>query len=451
MRMDSRSRFWLRLQSLLLGLAVLLIIGLLALLSLRYQWVGEWSDQRYQRMPDATVELLGSLDAPLEAVVFIAPEDVLHGHVEQLMRRYQQHAPDFRYRMVNPDARPDLVRELGVEESGEIILQYRGQQERVRAPSEPRISAAIQRLQRSQDRQLLFLTGHGERSLLGEANHDLGSFGSQLLQRGHRVEALKPGAVEQIPSDAEMLVIAGPRAEWLPGVRQMVLDYLSEGGNLLWLVDDGDGDRLQFLFEYLGLDLLPGTVVEPRAEQLLGVDDPRFLVTDDYAEHPALSRLQGVSLLVAAHALDIPDPDRGWHLRPLLRSEARHWNEVTDVDNPRYDAEAGEQRGPLALGLSLSRQLDNGGGEQRIVVLGDADLLSNAYLGNGANLDLGLALVDWVGSAEQAGLAAGRASQDQRLQLDQPWLLAMGAAFLLVLPGLYLGIAGLLWWRRRRS
>ncbi len=450
MRMDSRSRFWLRLQAVLLAVAVLLIIGLLAWLSLRYDWQAEWSDQRHQRFPDATVELLQSLDGPLEAVAFVTPDDVLSSHVEQLMQRYAAHAPDFRYRIINPDARPDLVRELGIESSGEVIVEYQGRQERVHAPSEPRISTAIHRLKHRSDRVLRYLSGHGERSLEGEANHDLGALGERLRERGHQVQALGSDPTGLSPEDTELLLIAGPRADWMPGLREWVLDYVDAGGNLLWLVDDGDRDRLAFLFSHLGLDLLPGTVVEPRAEQLLGVNDPRFLVTDDYADHPGLSRLQGVSLLVAAQALDVPDPERGWQLQPLLRSEARHWNETGDVDNPSYQPDAGELQGPLTLGVSLSRETASGG-EQRIAVIGDADFLSNAYLGNGANLELGLSLVEWVGSAEPSSLATGRAAPDQRLSLSQPWLLTIGGVFLLLLPAGYLLLAGLLWWRRRRA
>ncbi len=452
MRMNRRSRLLLRLQSLLLALAVLLALGLLAWLTMRYQWVGELSDERHQRMPEATVELLQGLEAPLEAVAFVAPDDVLHAHVTQLLDRYQRHATEFRYRIVNPDARPDLVREMGVESAGEIVLSYRGRQERVKAPTEPRLSAAVQRLGRSSDRPLLFLTGHGERSLLGEANHDLGAFGAHLTERGHRLEPLRPGSAEAIPADAELLLIAGPRADWLPGTRAMLTDYLEQGGNLLWLVDDGDRDRLGFLLDYLGLDLLPGVVVEPRAGQLLGVDDPRFVVSDDYADHAALDRVQGVSLMVAAQALDVPDPERGWSVQPLLRSEARHWNATGDLDALRFQPEAGDQQGPLLLGLSLRRQLDGPAArEQRIVVMGDADWLSNAYLGNGANLKLGLGLVDWISDAAQTGLIAGRASLDQRLELGQPWLLGMGILFLLVLPSCCLLAAGGLWWRRRRA
>ncbi len=454
MFMDSKSRNWLRLQSVLLGVAVVLLLALLAWLSLRYQWTGELADGRHQAVSADTIELLQALDAPLEAVAFVPPGDVLHGHVEQLLQRYQRHAPEFRYRIINPDARPDLVRELGVEAHGEILLEYRGRRERVAVPSEPRISAAIQRLQRGPGRPLLYLTGHGERHLEGEANHDLGSFGAYLAERGHQLQALRPAASPGIPPDAELLVIAGPRADWLPGVRSMIESYLDAGGNLLWLVDHGDRERLGFLADYLGLELLPGTVVEPRAEQLLGVSDPRLLVTDDYAGHPGLQRVQGISLFVAAQALDILEPDSGWSLRPMLMSEARHWNETGNVDQPSFDASAGERRGPLLLAVSMSRPLDGdavGRGEQRVVVVGNADFLSNAYLGNGANLQLGVGLIDWLAAAERPGLVAGRASLDQRLELSQPLLLFMGFGFLLVLPGFYLGMASWLWWRRKRA
>jgi len=34
--------------------------------------------------------------------------------------------------------------------------------------------------------------------------------------------------------------------------------------------------------------------------------------------------------------------------------------------------------------------------QQRIVVVGDGDFLSNAYLGNVGNLDMGLKMVSWL-------------------------------------------------------
>ncbi len=453
MRLDRQSRFWLRFQGLLFVLLFLLVLGLLAWLSTLYVWQADVASSARQPLPEATATLLQRVEEPLVVSAFVRPDDVLEGHVRQLVERFRRHQPRIELRMINPDARPDLVRELGVTGHGELLLEYGGRQEQVGVPSEPRLSAALQRLLERRDQPLLYLTGHGERDLQGEGNHDLGAFGEYLSERGHQLQAIQPAGVPRLPLSSEALVIAGPRSDWVTDARAMITAYLDDGGNLLWLVDDDDDERLAFLVEYLGLQILPGQVVEPRAEELLGVDDPRLLVVDDYAGHPALRTVQGVSLLSGARALDVAaDTDDGdWQVEVLMRSESRHWNETGELSAPQLDEAAGEQKGPLMLGLSLRRPYPDGQGEQRVVVMGDGDFLSNAYIGNGANLALGLALVDWLSAADTEGLLAGQAAPDQRLRLTRTGLVVMGFGLLLGLPALCLLLAAALWWRRRRG
>ncbi len=451
MRLDRRSRRWLTLQGFLFTALFLLILIILGWLSTRYTWEVDISSAGRQPLPAATVALLERIEEPVEIVAFVRPDDVLDGHIRQLVERYRRVQPRMELRVINPDARPDLARDYGVEGQGEVVIEYRGRRESVGVPSEPRLSAALQRLLRSGEQPLVYLSGHGERDLQGQANHDLGAFGDYLQERGHLLQAVQP-ATGSLPAGAEALVIAGPRSEWVGDVPERIRNYLDAGGNLLWLVDDRDRERLGFLAEHLGLQLLPGTVVEPRAEELLGVDDPRLLVVDDYAGHPGLSGVQGVSLLSGARALDLADNGHGdWTVEVLLRSEPRHWNETGDLAEATLDPSAGEQEGPLMLGLSLRRPHPEGAGEQRVVVMGDANFLSNAYIGNGANLNLGLALVDWLAAADTAGLLAGQAAPDQRLQLTRQGIAFMGFGLLLGLPGSCLLVAGLLWWRRRRA
>lgn len=437
----------------------LVVLGLLAWLSTRYGISTNWSSAGRAALSDSTVELLQRMDDPLDMVAFVRPDDLLADHVTTLATRIKRHKADLRYRTVNPDRRPDLVREFQVEENGEIILEFRGRQERVKVPSEPRLAAAMERLYRADDRPIVFMTAHGERSLEGEANHDLGAFGNYLRERGHPLKALASG--EAIPGNAAVLVVTGPRTALQSGVRQRIERYLENGGNLLWLVDDRDQEHLDFLARHLSVELLPGRVVEPRAEELLGVDNPRLLALANYEPHPALDDLEGVSLFVDARALEARDDDDAddgetWDASELVMTDERHWVETGDPESPEFDAETGDIRGPLQLGMSLERMHPaqpegEGSGEQRVVVMGDADFLSNAYLGNGVNLNLGLRLVEWLSAGDGVVAVHGQATVDQQLDMERTVLLALGAGFLLVLPALFLIAAGALWWRRRRG
>ena len=450
MRIDRHTRLWLHLNSAVTGIALVLVLALVAWLSTRYTLATEWSTSGRGELADGSIELLEQLDDRLDIVAFVRPDDFLAGHIERLVERYQRHHSDLRFRAINPDTRPDLVRQFGVEGQGEMVVEYQGRQQRVAAPSEPRLSAAIAALAGSDGRPVVYPQGHGERDLRGEANHDLGSFGQHLSDQGHALEAVT--ALEDgVPEEAGLLVIAGPRSDWLPGAEAAVTRWVEQGGNLLWLVDDGDRERLAFLAEALAIEILPGQVVEPRAEELLGVDNPRLLVLGDHPRHPVVEHLEGVSLFVGARALELTGAaDERWQISQLLRSEERHWVETGDPDSPEFDADAGDRRGPLTLGLTLTRVLDEAR-EQRVAVVGNAEFLANAYVGNGANMELGLQLVDWLTDGSGAGAVPARAAPDQTLELSSTQMVVIGFGFLVAAPAAWLAAAGWAWWRRRRG
>lgn len=90
-------------------------------------------------------------------------------------------------------------------------------------------------------------------------------------------------------------------------------------------------------------------------------------------------------------------------------------------------------------------------GQQRIVILGDGDFLSNQYLGNAGNLDLGTRLVDWLAGDEQLIDVPVRLARDTQLELTDTLQVTIGLMALLGIPAALL-LAGFgIWWHRRAA
>jgi ABC-type uncharacterized transport system involved in gliding motility auxiliary subunit len=134
---------------------------------------------------------------------------------------------------------------------------------------------------------------------------------------------------------------------------------------------------------------------------------------------------------------------------PLLRSNAESWSESDDIDTASFDPKAGDTPGPLDLGIALTRPR-RGGGEQRVVVIGDGDFLSNTYIDNGGNLELGLKLINWLSGDDSFIDLQRQPDLDVDVQLSLPLLIGYGVTFLLALPVLLVGSGALVWWRRKR-
>ena len=147
-----------------------------------------------------------------------------------------------------------------------------------------------------------------------------------------------------------------------------------------------------------------------------------------------------------------------WDAKPLLRTSAQSWTELGHIPKAgeaaaaiRFDADAGEIRGPLDLGFALSRLSPSPAKrEQRAAALGDADFLSNAYLGNGGNREFGQRLFNWLLADDALIEVPDRGAPDRSLDLSQRGLGTISVGFLVALPLLLLAAGGFIAWRRRR-
>jgi ABC-type uncharacterized transport system involved in gliding motility auxiliary subunit len=103
----------------------------------------------------------------------------------------------------------------------------------------------------------------------------------------------------------------------------------------------------------------------------------------------------------------------------------------------------------MTLGLLMNRNLDDDK-QQRIAVIGDGDFISNSYLGNGSNLDLSVAVVDWLANEDSFIAIPVKTTTDGQLNLTETQSLVIALGFLMALPLCLLGIGTWVWWSRKR-
>jgi ABC-type uncharacterized transport system involved in gliding motility auxiliary subunit len=278
----------------------------------------------------------------------------------------------------------------------------------------------------------------------------MGVFGSELEHKGLHVQTLNLSDAA-IPSNTSLLVLASPQVTLLPGELKAIQDYVGRGGNLLWLGEPDAPPGLEPLAEQLGLSWLPGTVVDANSASF-GVQNPGFVVITGYPDHPVTREMTMVTVFPEAAALEVHD-QTAFRTAPLLTTLARSWTETSKLEGEiHYDPDSDERPGPLDIGVALTRTRPDGDerDQQRVVVIGDGDFLSNTYLGNGGNLDLGLNVALWLSHDDAFIDIRVRSAPDTTLVLNNTALAGIGLGFLFGLPGLLL-LAGIaIWWRRRR-
>lgn len=440
-------KFSMRIQSLLFYLLLALAVGLGGWLTNRYTTAWDWSAGARNSLTETSQQVLERLEDPLHITSFTPELPELRQQIERIIARYQRYRPDIEFEFINPDTRPELVRQLGIRVTGELRLSYQGRSENLTTVSEESISNAIQRLIQQPDRWVSVISGHGERRFDGRANHDLGGFGEELQRKGYHIHTLELATTLDIPRNTALLVIADPRVDFRPDELARIRQYLERGGNLLWLHDPGTERGLGALAEALGLSFLPGTVVDANASSL-GLENPAIALVPRYPEHPVTRRFELVTLYPHAAALEAK-ADAPWQATPLLSTLSRSWNETGPLQGEiRRDEGKGERAGPLTIGLALQRK--QGDQEQRVLVVGDSDFLSNSFLGNGGNLDLGLNMFRWLAGDDRLLAIPARTAPDRTLELSETAATVISLLFLILLPLAFLAAGLAVWWRRRK-
>lgn len=444
-----------RLNNVLYTLLLIAIALLIGFLSTRYSVVHDFSHAQRSSLGDESKRLLETLDGPVEIVSYARAQGALRKSITDFVERYRQVKHDIELTFVDPDGDPTAMRAAGVQIDGELDVRLGGRSERLRVLSENELSSALLRLSRAHERLVVFLEGEGERRADGQANADLGQFGAQLSKRGARVLHLALGATPRVPDNVELVVIANPRVTMSKEISGALLTYVERGGNLLWFLEPGEAIGLDALADAMSLRILPGVIVDG-ASQALGIGDPSMVAASRYPEHAITRGFDLTTLFPQPLALAQVTPPR-WDFKSILRSSAQSWNESGHIPkagepegNVRYDGVDGEIPGPLDFGFALTRAAPRPGGhEQRVVVMGDGDFLSNSFLGNGGNREFGGRIFDWLLTDDALIDVPERAAPDRTLTLSQGMLTTLSFTFLIALP-LMFAASGLLIWRRRK-
>lgn len=453
MKLNSRARLQLRIQS---GVFLLLFVGLLALLawlSQRYPVTIDMSTNQRNSLSQETVRLLEQIDTPIDVTLFVSPVNERKPTLEKLFNRYRQLQSNIRVQTLNPELHPDLVRAHDIRYDGEVLLEYLGRNEKISQINEANLSNAIQRLLRQGERWLVFLQGHGERNPYAEANHDYSLFATQLAGKGYTIETLNLAQISSIPDNTDVLVLASPRVALLPGEIRLLQEYIDAGGNFLWFADpEQNMDGLELLGESLASGFVPGIIIDPNS-RLMGLDRIDFALIGDYPRHPITRNLSSLSIFPQAQGIEFYG-DENWQRQNFLQSDERSWNETGELDSEVFMGDNDDENsGPLTIGMSLARNAQDDAGqtfEQRVIIVGDADFLANSYLGNGSNLEIGINLVNWLSHDDSLISISPRPAPDTRLELSPPEQLAIAIFFLLALP-LGLLVSGLRIWLKRRK
>lgn len=440
MKITHKSTRQLRIQTAIFYLLILLAASLFSQLAIQTNTHSDWTATQRHSLSETTIALLNQIKEPVTITAFISEQNNIKPEIISQLERYQAQNKLIQLQYIDPNFAPDQVRALNIQQDGEIIVQRGHRQEHVYDLSEQSLTNALIRASREQEHWLIFTEGHGERPL-SDSNFGIKLWLQEFQQKGFKSRTLNLAEHSQIPDNTAVLVIASPETAWLPGEINILKTFIQQGGNLLWLAEPDTNIHLAALAEALNIQFTAGTLIDPNGE-LLGIADPKFTIITRYADHPIAQAVPNVTLFPDAVGLTYQNTGQ-WDVLPLLSSKENVWSDIESSPGMPIFDEMADGIGPFDIGLLLSNK------DQRIAIIGDGDFLSNAYLGNAGNLDLGIALLNWLVGDDALISIPIKTGNDIQLNLSKTHSIIIGLGFFLALPILLLSIGTFIWWRRR--
>lgn len=377
--------------------------------------------------------------------------------------------PRLRVRTVDPDQHPGLASKLGIRVYNVAVLESGGRRIQVVSTEDRDVALGILRVTRASVKTICFAVGHGEYDIdnfeyhthfEGVHAHSHGAEGAAVvLMEQHGVGRLRRAleslgfaarkvtlaTAGRVPDECASLVEASPRTRYAPSEADVLAEYLGRGGAalLLYDVDFPVEPRLAGLLATAGIRVGDGVVVDPLDHYFT---DEEMVAVARYATHP-ITRGLALTFYPGARPLEIaPAPNVG--VTPLVSSSTESY--LRPLGGAR-GAVPGSRR-PHVLAAAAEGVLPGASGAQpfRLVVVGDGDFASNSFFPYMSNSDLVLAMLAWLVREERAPTMKPPVEVLPTVVLTNRQVRGIFAMTVLVIPGLVVGLGGLVWWRRRR-
>ncbi len=372
---------------------------------------------------------------------------------DKLLRLCSYESSNIGFAIINLDKNPARAKKYGISTYGEAIVECGNRKKKLNVFNEERITNAVLCVTQNSEKVIYFLKGHGEKELFDFSNKkDYSLFKRTLELENYIVKSLSLLRETQVPSDASLLVICGPKKELLTHEIKNLSLFLQGGGKLLAMIDPFTVPELVAFLKGYGI-ILGDNVIVDKGSQLIGKDYFTPVAPLYYQRHPITNGFNAGTVYHFARSVDFNaafmDSVSGI---VLVKTDPGSWAETdkNSIDQGHVLFQKGEDKdGPIGIAVFV-KPLDHIN-KWSICVFGDSDFINDYYFNILGNRDLVLNVVSWL--AQEEDLISIRPKTTRQISVSPIYLTARQGSLIfwsivVIEPAIILFIGVLIYIRR---
>jgi ABC-type uncharacterized transport system involved in gliding motility auxiliary subunit len=436
---------------------IIIILGILVFInfiSVRRHHRFDLTKNKRFSLSEQSAGVLDNLTDKVKILAFFKKGDSVTFQYKDLLNEYAYKNKNFTYEVVDPDRNPVMARNYGIEEYGTTVVLYQDKTERFTGIDEGDLTNAILKAAKKEVKKLYFLSGHGEPDIDESGDNGFAGVKKALGHETYLVEKIVLAQAENVPSDAAVLIIAGPKKALFSAELEKLTEYIQKGGSVLFMIDPMESrDIKEFVKEW---DIEVGDdIIIDQLSKLFGAGYTTPVVSQ-YEKHEITGKFKYATFFPLARSVKpLSGQKKGCDILALAKTSPSSWAE-TDYENEEVEYNQGkDMAGPVPLAVAAEITLDKTEEEEkaaisRMVVFGDSDFARNQFLPLSGNRDLFLNTVNWLAGEEDLITIRPKEAEISNVSLTRSEGINLFFLSVAFYPAVILA-AGIVVWSKRRK
>jgi ABC-type uncharacterized transport system involved in gliding motility auxiliary subunit len=435
-------------------LIVIAILGVLNFLAQRYNKSFDSTANKKYTLSDQTAKVVKGVQGDLTITYWDRPNGF--PNAEDLFNRYKGLSPKVTVEYQDVDKKRTEAIAAGVKTVPTILVNVGNKTETAKSLTEEEVTGAMVRALKGGDRAVCFTSGFGEAATTDATGSDGFGNAKDLTEKNNYKTKVVPLIPKpEIPTDCTILVVAGPKRNYLQPAVDAIKSYVENGGRALILLDPplkfkseiDENPGLVAVLDSWGVKMHNDLVLDLSGVGQLFNLGPEFPIVTKYGDHAIVREMKELPTgFPITRSLEVTKGDKTM-VSPLF-STTDDAVATEDLKNPRVDVKSAKPGARvLAAAGTYTTGKENGNG--RFVVVGTSRWISNGFLAFNGNRDLYMNMLNWLSSDEDLISIRPKDPEDRRLNMNprQAAMLFWGSVVMIPLAIIFAGVG--VWWRRR--
>lgn len=378
---------------------IFIILGFVNYLAFKNVVVWDVTKTKRNSLTEQTYQVLGDIKGEIEFKIFSLKKD--YELVRSLIELYRLKKNDIKISFVDAELAPQAVQEAGVTKVPAIEVKSGEKRRVVSELTELALTNALIKVSRTKDPTLYFSVGHGEMDLNSQENEGGSQLARMLASNTYQLRPLNLRESSQIPEDAAVLIIWGPKEGFFPSEIKAIENYIEGGGRLILALDpdvnsQGRVELMELLKKY---DLLlTNDLVIDRLKHANGSQGTVPVIHKFNERHPITKEFDGTVFFPLVSSVRIANNNADWKLLGWSNRFPAAWGETNPqelVSMKMTYNEGQDNKGPLGYFAAYEND------KKKMVVFGNSSFVINTYRKFPKNFMLFLNTVNWVAGEER--------------------------------------------------